>query len=629
MEKGYEKKRRKHDYVNDKDPKRKKSKHKNSTTEATIKHSNESPQAQEPAVLHTSAQTNRHSSKKPSKNKQPNAESFHKTGAEGSATTSSKPAPNHEASYERTLHSGDVDASAIASLNESVRQDREKSRKKRAKHGSHQADAENPLQQHITDGGNHVPRTNESESIQESGTVERRHGTKAKDENLDKHDQHNLERDGAAKDLASYDLTTFGKEDPHKRKKHRKQLAANDYTGEDKVQPQGEKVTARAPTSSPTLRYQEVLRETEGREDVNGDDIQHSARNDIASPKKKRRKNIVREELQHDFDDLGTSTISPQPISQNQETPLRKKHKRNYRSSQPEAESFSQQSLGDTPNPQDLRFTSCMPALDPSSASASAFFVQTSSLYLPLAPISQLHPLAGLCAEHLSPLILTYYTPFRGVVLSYSNPRLGNRPLKAADDKGDDDDNEQVLATSVDEYAAPFVWVTADFLLFRPKVGTLIEGWVILQNEGHIGLVCWNLFNASVGRNRIPKAWRWVKGDWDASVNGDTMRGYDEIQDENDGEEGGDESAEAENLGHFEDEVGEKIEGALTFRVKRVEVQRTWDREKGERCFISLEGSLLTVEEEEEATKRVTRKVGEEKLDRRFGNKEHSVLSEY
>jgi hypothetical protein len=45
-----------------------------------------------------------------------------------------------------------------------------------------------------------------------------------------------------------------------------------------------------------------------------------------------------------------------------------------------------------------------------------------------LAPISQLHSLAGICAEHLSPLILTYYPPFKGVVLSYSNAQLSKHP---------------------------------------------------------------------------------------------------------------------------------------------------------------------------------------------------------
>ncbi|PBP25479.1 RNA polymerase Rpb7-like domain-containing protein [Diplocarpon rosae] len=75
-------------------------------------------------------------------------------------------------------------------------------------------------------------------------------------------------------------------------------------------------------------------------------------------------------------------------------------------------------------------------------STVSPFHLQTSSLYLPLAPVSQKFPLEGICAEHLSPLLLTYYPPFKG-------------------------------------------------------------------NEGHLGLVCWNLFNASIERKRLPSNWEW------------------------------------------------------------------------------------------------------------------------
>ncbi|KAH8687894.1 hypothetical protein BGZ60DRAFT_394761, partial [Tricladium varicosporioides] len=63
------------------------------------------------------------------------------------------------------------------------------------------------------------------------------------------------------------------------------------------------------------------------------------------------------------------------------------------------------------------------------SYDSSPFHIQTSSLYLPLAPISQSYPLEGLCAEHLSPLLLTYYPPFEGILLSYHNPRMSEAPF--------------------------------------------------------------------------------------------------------------------------------------------------------------------------------------------------------
>ncbi|KZF24312.1 hypothetical protein L228DRAFT_245222 [Xylona heveae TC161] len=206
----------------------------------------------------------------------------------------------------------------------------------------------------------------------------------------------------------------------------------------------------------------------------------------------------------------------------------------------------------------------------------SPFSVHTASLYLPLAPISQLKPIDGLCAEHLSPLILTYYAPFRGVVLSYSNVRLSEQP-SAAGKQG----SGPVLAQSVDEYAVSFVWVTADFLLFNPKRGDWIEGWVNLQHEGHLGLVCWNLFNASIERKRLPKSWQWVGPS--------TSRSNSRADDQAD--------AAAEGEGYYVDEDGNKVEGKIKFRVKDIETSASSSHERG---FLSIEGTMLPEEEEKQ-----------------------------
>jgi DNA-directed RNA polymerase I subunit RPA43 len=200
-------------------------------------------------------------------------------------------------------------------------------------------------------------------------------------------------------------------------------------------------------------------------------------------------------------------------------------------------------------------------------ANDSPFYLQKSSLYLPLSPISYLYPLEGLCAEHLSPLILTYYPPFHGVIISYSNPRLSEDPRRADEDTGG-----PVLAKSVDEYAVSFVWVTADFLIFRPRQNQRITGWVNLQSEGHIGLVCWNLFNASIERKRLPKGWKWV-GEGAGKVHPE-----DGMVEETDGE--------AE--GYYVDKKGRKVEGQLEFIVMDCETIR--DRDKG---FLSIVGTLL------------------------------------
>jgi DNA-directed RNA polymerase I subunit RPA43 len=204
----------------------------------------------------------------------------------------------------------------------------------------------------------------------------------------------------------------------------------------------------------------------------------------------------------------------------------------------------------------------------------SPFHTQTASLYLPLAPISQRHPLEGICAEHLSPLILTYYPPLKGVILSYSEPRISERPFE--------DDEECVLVKCIDEYGAGYVWTTAEFLLFKPQRGGYLEGYVNLQNEGHLGLVCWNLFNASIERQRLPKDWKWI-GIAEAQKTKTTVN-------DNYAEEG---------PGYFVDGDGNKVEGTIRFRVK--EIESSHDRERG---FLSIEGTMLGDEAEREVLER-------------------------
>ena len=234
--------------------------------------------------------------------------------------------------------------------------------------------------------------------------------------------------------------------------------------------------------------------------------------------------------------------------------------------------------------------TPIIPAISPDSSAGSSFHQQTSSLYLPLSPISQAHPLRGLCAEHLSPLILTYYPPFHGVVLSYASARLSSLPTATPRD-------EDVLARSIDEYAASFIWVTADFLLFKPETGNVLEGWINLQNEGNIGLVCLNFFSASIERKRLPKGWTWVSRGAGAARRSNNK----DFEDSGLGEEAEQEELLSNGLdeieGHFEDGTGNPVEGLIRFRVKDIETSRSTDRENG---FLSIEGTMLSEEDEKQ-----------------------------
>ena len=143
----------------------------------------------------------------------------------------------------------------------------------------------------------------------------------------------------------------------------------------------------------------------------------------------------------------------------------------------------------------------------------------TATLFLALSPVTNKYPLEGICAEHLSPLMLQYYPRFDGVVLSYENARLSEGP-------DDDALAPTVLARSINEYGVEFVWVTADFLVFRPAPGTYIKGEVNLQNEGIFGLIFMNYFTVSIPKENMPQDWSWNGDKW---VNGDGGAGKEVI----------------------------------------------------------------------------------------------------
>lgn len=219
----------------------------------------------------------------------------------------------------------------------------------------------------------------------------------------------------------------------------------------------------------------------------------------------------------------------------------------------------------------------------------SPFYQQTSSLYLPLPPISQKHALQGICAEHISPLILTYYPPFHGVIISYSNARLSTDPHTEA--------SKPAYARAVDEYASSFVWLTADFVVFKPRRGSVIEGYVNLQSESTVGLLCLNFFNASIERRRLPKDWKWIPGGMKAPGKRKSKNAARYTLSDSDGVREDDAAGQIleDAEGYFHDQAGKKIEGLLQFRVKNVDTSKSMDRESG---FVSIEGTMLSEDEE-------------------------------
>lgn len=230
----------------------------------------------------------------------------------------------------------------------------------------------------------------------------------------------------------------------------------------------------------------------------------------------------------------------------------------------------------------------------PEAADDSPFQNQTSSLYLPLSPVAQSHPIQGLCAEHISPLILNYYAPFNGVIISFSNPRLSNDGDKSSVTDG----RQKVFARSINEYAANFVWLTADFLIFRPENGSVVEGFINLQNETNIGLVCWNFFSASIERKRLPKDWKWVPGGMSVGKRKKKLKkpADDEMDVDDESQGTVDLTLDFGDVeGHFEDARGSRIGGVVRFKVHSVDAPRTANRDYS---ILSIKGTLLSEQDE-------------------------------
>jgi DNA-directed RNA polymerase I subunit RPA43 len=137
------------------------------------------------------------------------------------------------------------------------------------------------------------------------------------------------------------------------------------------------------------------------------------------------------------------------------------------------------------------------------------------SLYVPLSAIS-LSPataLASLQAEHLSPLLLTYYPPARGIVLAFTDTVLSStRPQPSNPPPGSASlqPSTSILASCADEYGVSYLWLTTTFLVFRPTPAQILSGWINVCSDGFVGLLSYNYFQTGVARNRIPKDWRWV-----------------------------------------------------------------------------------------------------------------------
>lgn len=259
----------------------------------------------------------------------------------------------------------------------------------------------------------------------------------------------------------------------------------------------------------------------------------------------------------------------------------------------------------------------------------SPYCLTTATLYLPLSPISisPTHALASLLAEHLSPLLLTYYPPLKGVVLAYSNASISSSPPSGSSpSKQDPNPQPLTLATTADEYGVLYIYLTATFLVFRPQRGQVLEGWVNVQSEGFLGAVALNLFSVGIERKRLPADWKWIPpGDEEGGKKHSSIASATASEDESESPSfdvekehftpvtlASDENPLADTLkqdpteddgdsaeGYFQSVSGHRVRGTVRFRVVDVDVIPGTERDRG---FLSIEGTMISPEEEAKVT---------------------------
>lgn len=141
------------------------------------------------------------------------------------------------------------------------------------------------------------------------------------------------------------------------------------------------------------------------------------------------------------------------------------------------------------------------------------------------------------------------------------------------------------------------------FLGLGPPAGAKIEGLITVQAETHIGLVCWNLFNATVSSDRLPKDWKWSGG----ASSMDDRRAKRRERLKNDSESnaehqtnGAAQDLNAQEQGHWVDGGGERVDGQISFDVVMVDAEGGNQQEGN---YVSIVGTMLDPEDEVILTK--------------------------
>ncbi|KAI1052541.1 hypothetical protein LB507_009936 [Fusarium sp. FIESC RH6] len=237
------------------------------------------------------------------------------------------------------------------------------------------------------------------------------------------------------------------------------------------------------------------------------------------------------------------------------------------------------------------------------------FFTQTVSLYEPLFPIGWAQPVTNCQYQHLQHHLNKYVPSLRGVLLEYRNVAFGENPGRNG---AATTDEEPATVMSKAEAAVGWGWITADVDLFVPSRGAWMEGSVNLQTEGHIGVVCFGKFNASIEARRLPPDWKWVPNE------SSEAQGFEETASVITADDHG-VVRQIHSTGFWADGNGDKVKGKIRFRIRNFDVGTS-----GDISYLSLEGTMLdkagekaVVAEEAETARMRQGKKGGQRIRRR------------
>lgn len=188
------------------------------------------------------------------------------------------------------------------------------------------------------------------------------------------------------------------------------------------------------------------------------------------------------------------------------------------------------------------------------------------SLYVSLAPSYLKQPIEGIKSQHLDPMLMKNFAKVNGVVIGYDNVTVSEEHIGESGD---------IIATVNPHSPFAFLWVSVDFLVWKPQVGDVLEGLVYMQSPSHIGLLINDTFNGSIKKNNIPESWQFIPNQADEQATGSD-----------------EEQLKSQSLGQWIDENEIPIDGKVKFTVKAI-------HNSGR--VVSVEGSLIKPGSESEA----------------------------